>query len=254
MTGLAGCLGSLTGGSGGAEGSRNPPKGSGETDGYPPTFDDPPKKPSADAGSFETTDVDGTAVPLAPIDVVYPWYMNRMARMVDARSQTAYDAAHIVGAVSSPAPDGTTDDPVAGWPKGDRIICYCGCPHHLSAMRAATLIEKGFENVMVIDEGFGEWGDRGYPMAGSDVKNRPEPRKITGMTGPEHAGGDAWARHEPSGQMEAGPIAADGSFELVLKFVDVTAESVISIETPAYRFEAPLGELEGTVITPEMAD
>lgn len=228
--GLAGCLGSITGGD--SDGSSNP-----------------------DPDSFETVERDGVQVPLAPIDVVYRWYTdeNEPARMVDARSRTAYDAAHIEGAVLSSAPDGVENDPVADWPKGDRIICYCGCPHHLSSMRAASLIQDGYENVMVIDEGFGAWRDAGYPMAGSDVEDRPEPQTIRGRTDATFAGEDAWARHEPSGQMEATAIGSDGGYELVLKFVDVDADSIIAIETPEYRFDAPLGELVGEVVTPETA-
>lgn len=29
------------------------------------------------------------------------------------------------------------------WPKDDRIVCYCGCPHHLSSIRGSQLIDDG---------------------------------------------------------------------------------------------------------------
>ena len=237
---LAGCLG----GSGGGNGTS-----SDDTDGYPRTPDEQPEERSIDTGSFATVDVQGTAVPLAPIDVTHYWYLRREARFVDARGSTQYDRSHVRGAVLSPAPNGGNNDPTSAWPKGDRIVCYCGCPHHLSSLRAANLIDNGYENVFVIDEGFWEWQKRGYPLAGSEVSNRPAQYDIRGQVGPEYAGQMAWAWHDSSGQREAAPIDEAGNYLLELKFSGLTESSPIRIETPTYELEAPLSDLISRVVT-----
>jgi rhodanese-related sulfurtransferase len=200
---------------------------------------------------YETISVDGfnADVPLAPMADVHQWFLEDTARFADARSQTAYDASHIQGAVLSPAPDGAANDPIADWEKSQRIVTYCGCPHHLSSMRAASLIDSGYTEVFALDEGFYAWQDAGYPLQGAEVDVKPPSYTIRGETDAALAGKNAWAWHEPSGQREAGPIAKDGSFELQLHFLDITETSPIVVETPNYRIERPLGELVGTVVT-----
>ena len=142
-----------------------------------------------------------------------------------------------------------TDDPIDDWPLTDRIVCYCGCPHHLSSLRAASLIGEGYEDVYVIDEGFWEWYDRDYPMAGSQIDVRPSLRVVTGVADARFAGETVWIRHPPSGQTEAGPIAPDGSYRLELRFADVADDSVLVVETPGYSVSAPLSELARGVVT-----
>ena len=220
-----------------------------ETDGYPPQFESQPDERSVDTSSFARTTVEGTAVPLAPIDVVHYWYRRREARVADARGASSYERSHVLGAVLSPAPDGGDSDPVEPWPKEDRIVCYCGCPHHLSSLRAASLIESGYEEVYVIDEGFWEWHDRGYPMAGEEITAQPAVHRIDGQTAPRYAGETVWARHEPSGQREAAPVGADGRYHLEIRFADVTPQSTVLLETPAYRVRAPLRDLADGTIT-----
>jgi rhodanese-related sulfurtransferase len=223
----------------------------GNTDGYPPEFEETPEKRSIDTSSFETKAEGGVEVPLAPIDAVHYWYKRGEARFADARGARSYQAAHVLGAVLSPAPERyrTPNDPVNDWPKEDRIVCYCGCPHHLSSIRASQLINEGYENVYVIDEGFGEWQSREYPMAGDDVENVPKKWILTGRTDAAHAGRNAWARHPDSGQMESTDIADDGSYELHLKFYDVGPDSLVNVETPDYTVEGPLSELTAKSIT-----
>ncbi|ESP89631.1 rhodanese-like domain-containing protein [Candidatus Halobonum tyrrellensis] len=205
-------------------------------------------------GGFERITVEGTGVPLVPVDTVHEWYEDDAARFADARGERAYDRSHVEGAVWSPAPDGRPSDPVAEWPTDARIVCYCGCPHHLSSLRASTLIDDGYEEVYVIDEGFWEWTDRGYPVAGANVDVRPELREISGVTDAAHAGETAWARHEPTGQREATAIDDAGEYHLELRFTDVTADSTIRVETPEYRVRAPLGDLVGTTVTGDVGE
>lgn len=219
------------------------------TDGYPPKFEQVPTERAIDTESYDRLE---SGVVLAPIEDVYYWYARGEARFVDARSQTAYEKSHIFGAVSSPVGglnDGDPEDPVESFPEEDRIVAYCGCPHHLSSMRAEKLMNEGYENVFVIDEGFWEWHDRDYPMAGGDVGREPAAMTLRGRTDPASAGRTAWARHEPTGQMEAATVRADGTYELTLRFYGVSSRSRVQVETPDYRVEAPLSELASGVIT-----
>ena len=221
-----------------------------ETDGYPPKDAvDRPEERTVDTDSFERITVDGTDVPLAPIDVTYYWYRLRDARFADTRGESSYKKSHVLGAVLSPAPDGREADPVEQWSKEDRIVCYCGCPHHLSSLRAAELIRDGYENVYVIDEGFWEWHDRGYPMAGSEISTQPAVHRIRGRTDTQYAGETAWAWHERSGQREATEIGDRGEYLLELRFSDVSLDSPIRIETPEYDVRAPLRILVSGTVT-----
>ncbi|NEU57048.1 rhodanese-like domain-containing protein [Halorussus sp. MSC15.2] len=248
LSAVAGCLGGIGGGSGGEDLTVTPTDGN--VDGYPPEFDEVPEKRSIDTSSFATKAENGVEVPLAPIDVVHYWYKRGEARMADARGKQSYKKSHIYGAVLSQAdPDRrVSNDPVMDWPKGDRIVCYCGCPHHLSSIRASQLINEGFENVYVIDEGFWAWNERRYPRRGTDVGNKPKSWVVRGETAAGLAGRNAWARHRPTEQVESTDITDDGSYELHLKFHEVGPESTIEVETPEYTVEGKLKNLaSGTV-------
>jgi len=219
------------------------------TDGYPPEYGDPDER-SVDPSSFPTTTANGESVRLAPIEVARYWHQRADARFVDARSQEQYERAHVYGAVNSPAERGSSGGGISEWANDDRIVCYCGCPHHLSSVRASALQQAGFSNVFVIDEGFGPWYENGEPMRGTDF-SAPQEAVVEGDVGAEHAGEYAWATHEASGQREAAPIAEDGSFSLHLKFYDVTDSTPIRVETPAFAVTRPLGDLVGAVLTGE---
>jgi len=262
LSGTAGCLGGTFGGGDGGDGGDGSEDGDGEgsgltvtptdgnVDGYPPEFDDQPAKRDVDTSSFGTVPRNGVQVPLAPIDVVHYWYRRGEARIADARGQRQYEASHVYGAVLSQAsPEARSSaDPVTDWPKDDRIVCYCGCPHHLSSIRAAQLMNNGYENVYVIDEGFWTWHDRGYPMRGNEVSATSKNWVIDGEAAAASAGADAWARHRPTGQVEATGIADDGSYQLHVKFHEVGPDSTVQVETPDYRVEGKLKDLaSGTV-------
>lgn len=244
--GLVGCMSRTADRPAGSTSTLNSPgypNSTSSTDGYPSSVAEPPTEHAIDTAAFETVERDGIAVPLAPVDVTHYWHQRREARFADARGQSQYDRSHIRGAVLSPAPHGGNADPVEEWPKGDRIVCYCGCPHHLSSMRAASLLSNGYENVYVIDEGVWEWQEQGYPMAGTKATTQPEVRVIRGRTADTFAGRTVWARHEPTGQREATAIGPDGTYALELKFADITASSLIVVRTPDYTLERSLGDL-----------
>ncbi|WP_224449550.1 rhodanese-like domain-containing protein [Haloprofundus salilacus] len=225
-------------------------------DGYPPEFETVPAERTVDTGQFPTNRVERDSgivnVPLVPVDVAYYWYARGEARIVDARSAAAYDVSHVFGAAQSIAPDGLErNDPTADWPKSDRIVVYCDCPNYLSSQRAATLIENGYTNVFAIEEGYRAWVDSEYPMAGSDTNRSIDVRTIVGQTDPEHADEGAWAYHEASGQQEASKIQADGSYELELRWVDVSGSDEVTVETPGYTITDSLKAMTSAEITSE---
>jgi rhodanese-related sulfurtransferase len=244
LAGLAGCLG-LGGDGGGTAADVADPN---PDDGYPPAFDEVPE--AEQFSEFDSLDRDGETVTLAPIEAVHNWYRRREARFVDARSATAYGQSHIYGAVSSPVDTAVGESPVGDWDAGERIVCYCGCPHHLSSIRAATLQSEGYTDVYVLDEGFYAWRDAGYLLAGEDVSGAPAAWAIAGVVDAAHAGADAWVYHPPTGQMEATAIGDDGRFDLHLRFYDVSANTPLRVETPDYSVEAPLGQLADGVVGP----
>lgn len=221
------------------------PEDDNPADGYPPAFEDPPEAPDADPSSFETTEENGETVRLAPVDVVIDWYYRGDARFVDARGLRQYQTAHIYGAVFSRAQGDSTGGGIDDWSTDDRVITYCGCPHHLSSLRAAGLQKAGFSEVYAIDEGFYEWSDRGNPMAGTAFRSETaadvETWNLEGATDPSHAGAYAWA--SAGRQYEAAPIDDDGRFSLTLHFSEVTAETSVEVSTPEFSVTQALGEL-----------
>ncbi|MCG1003906.1 MULTISPECIES: rhodanese-like domain-containing protein [Halobacterium] len=245
LAAVSGCLGLF--GSSNVNTNMELPADGNPDDGYPPAYGDPDER-SVDPSSFPTTTANGETIRLAPIDVAHYWHQRADARFVDARGQKFYEQAHIYGAVNSPAQPGSSGGGISGWANDDRIVCYCGCPHHLSSVRASALQQAGFSNVFVIDEGFVPWRNNGYAMRGTNF-DPPQEAKIQGAVDPEYAGEYAWATHEASGQSEAAPIAEDGSFAVHFKFYDLSADAPIHVQTPDFEVTRPLGDLTGAVLT-----
>lgn len=229
-------------------------------DGYPPATDNPPDSINADPSTFETVEKEGPngetfSISLVPTDVAINWYRRREARFTDARSETEYQKSHIMGAVSSPAPGGNENGgPVNSWPKSDRIVTYCACPHYLSSQRAAYLLSAGYEKVYALDEGFTVWQEENYPVAGEEVSSPSKVWTVSGQVPNEYAGEDAIVTKDE--QTEGTKIAADGSYSLHIKFVDVTEDTEVTLKTPAYEATRPLGTFssgrvtaDGTIVT-----
>lgn len=233
LTGIAGCLGDDDANQG---------------DGYGPEPDSTPEERSIDTDAYETQEFEGVDVPLAPIEDVYYWYQRREARVADARQADQYEEARIVGAVLSPAPDGASEDPTADWSEDERIVTYCGCPHHLSGLRAASLIDAGYEEVYALDEGFGEWINRGYPLEGSEVSSDRATYEIRGRSDPAYAGEMVWLEQLDADRAEAAPIGDDGSYTLTLHYSGST-DSRFAVEAPDYAVEGTLEELTSDVVT-----
>jgi rhodanese-related sulfurtransferase len=222
-------------------------------DGRPPAFADQPSSPDADPDSFDTVSVNDQTVRLAPIDVVQQWFRRGEARFVDARGLEQYERAHVYGGVSSPAQRNSEGGGIEGWPYEDRVVTYCGCPHHLSSIRAAGLQKVGFTEVYALDEGFvgwdDSWADREYPMAGtrfaSGSRASVQEWSISGSVDSRYAGEYVWARADR--QYEAAPVQPDGTYQLHLKFADVSADTAVRIQTPTDSVERALGTVGSRV-------
>jgi rhodanese-related sulfurtransferase len=124
-----------------------------------------------DESRFRDYHTEGATVKLIPLDVAYYWYNTRKARFVDTRVREQYEAVHIEGASHSPAPEGGDDDPLDEVNKQDRIVAYCTCPHHLSGIRTANLLDSGYSGPYALDPGFDPWVNKGYQIAGADAEN-----------------------------------------------------------------------------------
>jgi len=216
-------------------------------DGYAPEYGDPGPT-DVDESRFRTAETNGETVTLAPVDVIKHWHQTASARFVDARGLDQYTTSHIYGAVNSPATEDSAGGGIGDWSQDDRVVCYCGCPHHLSSLRAAGLQKAGYSNVYVFDEGFFEWRDQSLPMRGQNFENR-QARVVEGEVAASYAGEYAWAVAVDSGQQEAAPIRDDGTFELHIRFAGMTDETPIRVTTPAFDVTRPLGELTATTLS-----
>ena len=243
-------VGGVVGGCLDATGGDDDPSADGDdgspTNGSPADGDDD----GAGDAEYETLSVGGESVPLVPTADAHAWFEEGAARFVDARSREEYDHVRIDGAVHSPAADGLPeDDPTEPWPADERIVTYCVCPHSLAGRRAASLLGDGFSAVYALDEGLQAWIDRGHPTAGEGADASLPTHVVRGRTASTHAGEDVWVREPRTGQRELGTVAADGTFELTLRFVNVTDETRLVLETPTYELEATLAELTSGVVT-----
>jgi len=235
LVGLAGCLGD---------------GGDGTTNGEEPTPSPSPETPDP---AYDTVETQGESVPLAPTEDAYEWYQNGDLAIADARSRVAWEQTRIADAVWSPAPSGRdADDPAAEWETDRRILTYCGCPHHLSSQRAASLIANGYTEVYALDKGIRDWIDKDYPIEGERVAQLPT-YEIRGRTSADAAGGEVWVHAPGSGQREVATVGPDGEYTVTFHFVEVDAETPLVLETPEYELRAPLGELTERVVTASLS-
>lgn len=206
-----------------------------------------PDVEAANEFGYDTLRTDGVNVPLVPMEDAVQWHENGEAIFVDARSRTEFEKARVADAVLSPAPDGRDDDdPLNDVETETRIVTYCGCPHHLSTLRGASLIQEGYVDTYALEEGFFPWKDVGHPLAGEEVETTPSLYRIDGQTAPAHAGEFAWVRHEPTGQREPSPIREDGTFTIDVRFYELDPESEVRVSTPEGDRLGPINELSKT--------
>lgn len=91
--------------------------------------------------------------------------MEKGQRMViaDARATSDFLVSHVEGAISVPFYE--TDLAAEKLPRDVWVLAYCGCPHAASGKLVDRLAAAGFTRLAVMDEGYGPWVERGYPVA-----------------------------------------------------------------------------------------
>ena len=126
-------------------------------------YGDKVPEPVGSAPSF-TPGTDGP--PFISIDEIYAEF-DRGAGFyfIDARPKVDYELERILGAYSAPFYE--VEDHFDRFPVGHWYIAYCACPHSESGIVAEYFWENGHENIGILDEGFLEWVDRGYPTEGT---------------------------------------------------------------------------------------
>lgn len=95
-------------------------------------------------------------------------YFTQSAIFIDARSRSLYRQGHIDGALNLPFEDFSKQFPqvMQNIPRGTSIITYCDGNHcDLSEELAFSLLERGYENVQVLKNGWTLWRQAGLPVA-----------------------------------------------------------------------------------------
>ncbi len=94
------------------------------------------------------------------------------AVLIDARNSSAYEKAHLQGAISLPLGQAKKD--IAEFqksvPADKTLILYCsgfGCPDSFDL--GVLLLQAGYTDVLVYEGGFPEWQDAGRPLAGKGI-------------------------------------------------------------------------------------
>lgn len=115
---------------------------------------------------------------LLGIDTIYAAYANNEKFIfLDARPPLDFNLHTVVNAM--PLPYYEVENCVDYLPKDAWYITFCACPHNESEYAADVLEEAGFTKVKVLDEGYIEWRNRGYPTTDNpngtpDVQNETE--------------------------------------------------------------------------------
>lgn len=87
------------------------------------------------------------------------------ALLVDVRSEASYVQGHIAGAINAPLLSiPASVDRLADY--GKTLIFYCSCPNEETSIAAADeLIRQGFDDVLVLQGGLGEWVRQARPVS-----------------------------------------------------------------------------------------
>ena len=82
--------------------------------------------------------------------------------LVDFRKPSEYRAGHLPGAMSLPITE--LDRRFREIPAGKRVVLYCQCPAEEIATAHAFLTRQGYHGHVVLEQGFGGWLRRQYPV------------------------------------------------------------------------------------------
>ncbi len=125
--------------------------------------------PEGEAPAFNLRE--GRYVPAA--EVVAALEQKKRFILLDTRPASAWQRSHIPGAVPMPyyrdkarAGENLPND-------GTWIVAYCACPHAASDFVVNNLLELGFDNLAVIDEGILRWTAMGLPVTAGEQLAMP---------------------------------------------------------------------------------
>lgn len=177
--------------------------------------------------------------------------------VIDVRSRPEFNAEHIQGAISYPY---TTIKTEAKYPfaKERKLLLYCGCPHHLSGLSAEILKQRGYPDVVVIDEGYWGWKAMGLPIMRNPNAPKQVSMSVSGQvrraSGTAAAFKDIFLLHPASGQLEATRTDREGRFTMHLHFGGVASADVVRLSMDDLTLnELTLGEL-GTELMLELPE
>ena len=127
---------------------------------FDPDISDAVINPDGPDPEFELELSEGRFIGVDPVNAA----LEAGAKLIilDARPHADYVDSHIAGAVSIPFFD--LDKVIDELPQDVWIVNYCGCPHAISGQSFDALEAAGFTKIAVLDEGFYEWVERGYPI------------------------------------------------------------------------------------------
>jgi cytochrome c oxidase cbb3-type subunit III len=120
---------------------------------------EPVEAPEGEPPSFEMPEEGVAYLPIA--DVYAELEANKAFIFLDARPLVDYKLQHIQGAYSIPFYE--VEDHFDAYPKEVWYVAYCGCPHAESGMVAEYFLNNGHTTVGILDEGYLEWEELGYP-------------------------------------------------------------------------------------------
>jgi hypothetical protein len=128
------------------------------------------------------------------------------------------------------------------------IVTYCDCPHAMAEEAARYLRAAGYDNVFVLDEGFGFWKDRKYPVTVAPKKASQFRRiLLRGTATGLQPGTRVYAHHRDSDQWEAGAVAADGRFELHVPLYGLSGDIELDVMAGDRRSQIRIGAYESQV-------
>jgi rhodanese-related sulfurtransferase len=94
--------------------------------------------------------------------------------LLDVRSPTLYERAHVPGAINLPHGK-ITAAKMQQWPESTLFVVYCAGPHCNGADRAALRLGKLDRAVKVMIGGMTGWADESFALA-----NGPQPGRLIG--------------------------------------------------------------------------
>lgn len=175
-----------------------------------------------------------------PSDAVYRMTKVLPIHFLDVRGTSAYSEEHIKGALDAPLMM-LRRGKIPDLDKKATVVTYCGCPHAMAEDAAGILVAAGFSNVIVLDDGFYAWKDRGYPIEKAKVPKKFRKMKFEGKVGDLSLAGKKIEVVEPvSDQREIATIGTDGHFALHMPFYGEIKNQQVTFSVGPRTWQRPL--------------